>query len=164
MRWIETAGGPFVLVAINDAPSWTGYRGDYEHACAVDGVTGVVGFGDIGTKKTALVIWDEPLRTAYLPERATFVQWMYADSEDWLLRLVDTEFSSAVWEDGPIVELQDVETLFDSATPGVELIESDFLEIRMEAGMYQVQTADIESGDRRAARIHRLVPMRQLPK
>ncbi|MEV0617385.1 Imm21 family immunity protein [Nonomuraea sp. NPDC050404] len=157
MKWIETTGGPFALVALDDVPLWTGHRGDYQRACEVDGVTGLVGFGAPEHRRTALILWDEPLRTAYLPEHQAFVQWMYADSEGELLQMVNSQISSAMWEGGPSIEVRGKVVLFDAAMPGAELTSGDSLEIQMRCEVYRVRTADIEPGGRQAARVHQLI-------
>lgn len=157
MKWIETTGGPFVLVALDDVPLWTGHRGDYQRACEMDGATGLVGFGDPEHQRTALVLWDEPLRTAYLPEHQAFVQWLYADSEDELIQMVNSHISSVAWEDGPSIDVRDTAILFDASRPGTELASGDSLEIQLGRGVYRVRTADIEPGERQAARVHQLI-------
>ncbi|SDR03936.1 Immunity protein 21 [Thermostaphylospora chromogena] len=157
MKWIETAGGPFVLVNLDDVPLWRGCEGDYQQACEVDEITGLVSFGDPERQRIALVFGDEPLSTAYLTEHQAFVQWLYADSEEELIEMVDSQISLAVWECGPSVEIRGAAILFDAAIPGMELASDDFLEIRLRAGSYRVRTADIEPGGREAARVHQLV-------
>jgi hypothetical protein len=157
MRWIETAGGPYVLIALDDVLLWTGYQGDYQQACEVDGVTGIVEFGASEHRRMALVLWDEPLRTAYFPEHRSFVQWIYASSEEVLIRMVDSQISSAAWEDGPSIEIRDTVVLFDAAIPGLELNSSDSLEVQLSRGVYRIRTADIEPGGGQAARVHQLV-------
>lgn len=162
MKWIETAGGPFVLVALDDVSLWSGYKGDYQKACEVDGVVGIVGFGSPGYQRTALVLWDEPLRTAYMPEHQTFVQWLYADSEGEMVEMVNSRILSAAWKEGPSIEVCGTAALFDASIPGAELTSVDFIEIQLERGVCRVQTADIEPGGRQAARVHQLVPEKQV--
>ncbi|MFC4007792.1 Imm21 family immunity protein [Nonomuraea purpurea] len=157
MKWIEATGGPFVLVALDDVSLWTGHRGDYQQACEVDGATGFVGFGDPERQRTALILWDEPLRTAYLPEHQAFMQWLYADLEDELIQMVNSQISLAAWKDGPSIGVRDTVILFDAAMPGIELTSDDSLEIQLRRGVYRVRTADIESGGRQAARVHQLI-------
>ncbi|MEO3809908.1 Imm21 family immunity protein [Sphaerisporangium sp. B11E5] len=155
MKWIESAGGPLVLVSWDDVSMWSGYEGDYEAACAVKDLTGVVRFGDEVDGKSALVIWGEPLATAYLADEKILVQWMYADTEDDLLRMVGHELSAAVWQEGPSITLAHRLVLFDAAVPGDELNADDVLEVELASGVYQIQTTDVASG-RRAARLYRL--------
>lgn len=145
-----------MLIALDDIALWTGHRGDYQQACEVDTATGIVHFGDHVRQRTAIVLWDEPLRTTYLPDHKAFVQWLYSDSEDELIQMVDSQIPLTVWEGGPSIEVRDRIVLFDAATPGVELISSESLAIQLECGIYRIRTADVESGNRQGARVHQL--------
>jgi hypothetical protein len=157
MKWIESAGGPLVLVSRDDATTWSGYEGDYEIACAVEDLAGVIQFGRDGDGKVALVIWGEPLMTTYLADENMLVQWIYADTEDDLLRMVDNKLPTADWQHGPSITLAHSLVLFDAAIPGGELDLADILEVQLEPGSYRIHIADVASNDRHAARLHRLV-------
>ncbi|MGW0184621.1 Imm21 family immunity protein [Streptomyces sp. NPDC003362] len=52
---------------------------DYDRACALDHLTGVITVGENGAQ--ALALADEPATSCYLPERRTFLRWLTADSE-----------------------------------------------------------------------------------
>jgi len=91
---------------------------DYDRACELDGLAGVIAVG--GNGRQGLVLADEPARTCYLPENQTFVRWLGAESEADLIEsakellddpTVDWE-ECGTWEtDGPAV-------LMDSVTAG----------------------------------------------
>jgi hypothetical protein len=157
MKWIEPAGGPLVLVSRDDASTWSGHEGDYEAACAVEDLAGVIQFGSDNDGKLALVIWGEPLMTTYLADDNILVQWICADTEDDLLRMIDNELPTADWEHGPSIKLAHRLVLFDAAVPGGELNLADVLEVQLEPGIYRVHTTDVASDDRHAARLYRLV-------
>jgi hypothetical protein len=101
MGWIESAGGPLVVIPRSMSGEWKGIAGDdYNEACRVENYLGLVArkWGDI------LVLGDEPLRTAVVSrsEGPAIVRWMYAPNEDQLLRVAAT---------ANLDELRPVETL-----------------------------------------------------
>jgi hypothetical protein len=140
----------------SDVSLWSGYRGHSQDADEISEVTATLDVGSRGNPAPALVIGDEPLRTTYVPELHSLVQWLYADAEDELLQFVHEEAGGANWESGADVNFEGNVVLFDSAIPGDELAGEEFLEIRMDSGVYRIMTADIES-ERTGARVHRFV-------
>ncbi|MFO7252741.1 MAG: Imm21 family immunity protein [Actinomycetes bacterium] len=160
MKWLETTGGPFVLMARDDVPHWTGHKDDYWNLIELEDVTSVIEFGPEDRRRSAFVLADEPLRTTWLPEYQTFLQWRYAESEAALLEMVRSRFADAEWADGPSLELAGPAVLFDAATPGEDLNPDDKIEIRLDRGTYRLCTADLEPGRGAAARLHRLVLQR----
>lgn len=94
---------------------------DYDRACAVDDLAGVITVGESGAQ--ALVLADEPATSCYLPERRVFLRWLAADSEAGLKAAAEAVLADLAteWEecgtwlsDGPAV-------LMDSAEEGSEL-------------------------------------------
>ncbi|MFJ4572546.1 Imm21 family immunity protein [Streptomyces sp. NPDC088846] len=58
-------GGPFLVVPHAALSHWTGTEGDYDRACEMTDLVGVLELPD---EAEAFVLGDEPLPTAYLPE------------------------------------------------------------------------------------------------
>lgn len=94
---------------------------DYDRACAVDDLAGVITVGENGAQ--ALVPADEPATSCYLPERRAFLRWLAADSEAALKAAAEAVLADPATEwdecgtwvsDGPAV-------LMDSAEAGPEL-------------------------------------------
>lgn len=94
---------------------------DYDRACAVDDLAGVIAVGESGAQ--ALVLADEPATSCYLPEHGAFLRWLAADSEAGLKAAAEVVLADPAtsWEecgswvsDGPAV-------LMDSAEAGSEL-------------------------------------------
>ncbi|MEU1119885.1 MULTISPECIES: Imm21 family immunity protein [unclassified Streptomyces] len=131
--WVESMGGPLIVVPVSALPSWGGCTGsglmagdatdpdDYDRACAVDDLAGVILIDENGMQ--ALVLADEPATSCYLPQHRAFLRWLSADSEAGLRAAADTVLAdpATVWEecgtwasDGPAV-------LMDSAEAGSDL-------------------------------------------
>ncbi|MEV5947749.1 Imm21 family immunity protein [Streptomyces sp. NPDC051993] len=126
-------GGPLIVVPVSALASWGGCTesgllagdatapDDYDRACAVDDLAGVIPIDVNGAH--ALVLADEPTTTCYLPQHRAFLRWLAADSEAGLRAAADTVPAdpATVWEecgtwasDGPAV-------LMDSAEAGSDL-------------------------------------------
>ncbi|GGQ93560.1 hypothetical protein GCM10010195_56830 [Kitasatospora griseola] len=134
--WVESMGGPLVVVPVSALARWegctpggeilgaTGRRDDYDRACAVTDFAGVVDLHG-SDSVSALVLGEEPSDTCYLPERTAFVRWLAADSAAALLDAAQSVLvdPATPWEecgtwitDGPAV-------LMDSAVAGRNLVE-----------------------------------------
>ncbi|WP_322987311.1 Imm21 family immunity protein [Phaeacidiphilus oryzae] len=83
-------GGPLIAVPVSALDAWAGGTlhglviggaapDDYDRACTVDGLAGVIAVGDGPAQ--ALVLADEPATSCYLPEHRAFLCWLAADSE-----------------------------------------------------------------------------------
>ncbi|MFK0099792.1 Imm21 family immunity protein [Streptomyces sp. NPDC091040] len=131
--WVESLGGPLVVVPVSALASWDGCTesgliagdatapDDYDRACAVDDLAGVIPLDEEGAQ--ALVLADEPATSCYLPQHRTFLRWLAADSEAGLRAAADMVLAdpATVWvecgtwaSDGPAV-------LMDSAEAGSDL-------------------------------------------
>jgi hypothetical protein len=117
--WVESSGGPLVMLPSRLASAWEGSKtNEYADACAVDDYVGVVArrWGKV------IVLNDEPLRTTVLRTASgvVVVRWMYAPSADELLARATlfeadsapvVERCSAVFGDEPY-------WIIDGARPG----------------------------------------------
>lgn len=131
--WVESMGGPLIVVPISALARWRGCTqsgmtvgsgevlDDYDRACEVEGLAGVISVGEKGAQ--ALVLADEPASSCYLPEHRAFVRWLAASSETDLIAAAQRVLADPAtpWEecgtwttDGPAV-------LMDSVTAGNEL-------------------------------------------
>jgi hypothetical protein len=126
-------GGPLIVVPVSALAAWHGCTlggvmagdataaDDYDRACAVDDLAGVITVGETGAQ--ALVLADEPATSCYLPEHRAFLRWLAADSEAGLKAAAEGVLADPAteWEecgtwvsDGPAV-------LMDSAEAGSDL-------------------------------------------
>ncbi|MER5312789.1 Imm21 family immunity protein [Streptomyces sp. NPDC002773] len=129
-NWVESMGGPLVVVPVTVLRGWggcteegtilggTGESDDYDLACAVEGLAGVIGDG-----ANVLVLADEPATTRFLPERLAFVRWLGADSEEELVAAAEAllDAPDTSWEECGIWETDGPAVLMDSAEAGADL-------------------------------------------
>lgn len=126
-------GGPLIAVPVSALAAWRGGTeggiaggdgntpDDYDRACEVDELAGVIEVGRGGAQ--ALVLADEPATSCFLAEQRVFLRWLGADSEADLIAAAGVALadSTTPWEqcgtwvtDGPAV-------LMDSAVAGADL-------------------------------------------
>lgn len=162
--WIESTGGPLVLVAASACAEWTGVgpstveRGttDYARSCAVDDEIGVLSLG----KVQALVIGDEPDSTALLPaEGALFVlRWKWAPSEEALVSALVGALEHLPFEEcGSFRTEPGRHVLFDSACPGAH--PDAMIGVDLGAAEYVLGTASFQPSPDIGVLIHRLRPV-----
>ncbi|MFR0354065.1 immunity 21 family protein [Streptomyces sediminimaris] len=147
LEWVESGGGPLVAVPETVLPFWAGADGeenasDYDRACEVDGVVGLLPVGD----SAALVLGEEPASTAFLPAHGTFVRWCAAHSEDELLAGVPAALAAAEWGDEVHWDVPGPVLLFDSAWPGDQTERTDSLRVELAPGRYAVRAANARPG------------------
>ncbi len=136
--WVESTGGPLVLVPRRHASKWRGIEtDDYIDACAVDSYLGVVSrpWGE------AVVLGDEALRTTAITRGADvlLVRWMYAPSSDALTEAARgfRAPSRLAVEYARISFLDEPYLIIDSAAVGDG---APGLNLRVPAGLREVNT------------------------
>ncbi|MEU2134064.1 Imm21 family immunity protein [Streptomyces sp. NPDC018352] len=157
LTWLETEGGPFIVVPRTTLPHWSGREGDYDRACEVMDLLGILELPD-GAE--ALVLGDEPLSTAYPPELRALVRWCYAESEEGVADIVRAGLPTAEWDEGPVLSITGELVMFDAAYFGTEagtLTDSTVLELG--AGRYRVDSASIEPDQLTSFHVHRFVEL-----
>ncbi|MFB6440147.1 Imm21 family immunity protein [Streptomyces sp. NPDC056411] len=159
-KWIESTGGPFVIVSDAHAALWQGIEGDdYDEACLVEDYLGRVEFGPDAQKVPAIVVADEPLPATFLSEFQCVLQWSYAPSEEVLIDGARSSFDRIDdWHQGPALDVHGQLIMFDATVPGHSLEQVEVLPISLPAGRYQFYTADFEVGDDVAGRLHAVRP------
>ncbi|MFI5476710.1 Imm21 family immunity protein [Streptomyces cacaoi] len=157
LTWLETEGGPFIVVPRTALPHWSGTEGDYDRACEVMDFVGVLALPD---EAEALVLGDEPLTTAYLPEYRVLVRWCYAESEDGVADFIRAGLPTAEWEEGPVLSTTGELVMFDAAYFGTEVgTLTDSTALELAAGRYRVDSASIEPDQLTSFRVHRFVEL-----
>lgn len=126
-------GGPLIVVPESSVNAWggctedgsvvgdAGGRDDYDRACEVEDLAGLITVGASGA--TALVLADEPAKTSFLPKELMFVRWLAADSEDELFEGVEAVLADpdTEWEDSGLWVTDGPAVLMDSAEAGADL-------------------------------------------
>ncbi len=136
LKWVETAGGPFALLAREDLPKWAGCFGklslvtgkfvleenltysDQTHYDSVGAFKRLIGEAIIDGIQV-LILGDEPAITAWVPFTANqgglLIRWIYANEEEAIINRLD-KIPTKGWEYETKVELESEEyVLFDSA-------------------------------------------------
>ncbi|MFF6996537.1 immunity 21 family protein [Streptomyces sp. NPDC008313] len=160
VEWVESGGGPLIVVPEVVLPFWSGADGDemssdYDRACDVDGAVGLVPVGDT----RALVLGDEPAATAYLPEHGVFVRWSAADSEAGLLACVPAALHSADWGPQAHWDVPGDVLLFDAAHTGPDAERAeDHVRVALAPGRYAVRAASARPAPGTSLHLVRLRP------
>lgn len=178
-RWIESTGGPLVLIADKSYQLWSGTlkrvsylenrfehaddfmdpdESDYGKACGVQDYLGVV---DVGND-FALILGDEPLLTTALETRdGRFIlaRWIYADDNLFVentLKVLKIDNINH-WELGLTFSISsDAQYLFDSASNSRLLSEGEEkLSLSIAKGSYEIWTSVYEPNEKTKLLIHR---------
>ncbi|WP_235487397.1 Imm21 family immunity protein [Streptomyces roseoverticillatus] len=132
LAWVQSMGGPLIVIPSSVVDQWGGgtedgmilgdtdVPDDYDRACGVEGLAGVIPVGEEGL---GLVLADEPATTCYLNEHNVFLRWLAAGSDTELLEAAKTSLRDPAtgWEDCGIWETDGTAVLMDSAVAGVDL-------------------------------------------
>ncbi len=162
--WVESAGGPLILLEEHLLASWRGCFSppeaandvtDYDRACGVDDYLGTIavasGYG--------LVLGDEPMRTTWwqLPEAHTgiLVRWQWAASEHDVITAL-TSLTDVIWAEAGInLHISDGNlVLFDAACVGNEVDER--VRIALAPGHYVLTTAQYTPNSSLSLLLHRV--------
>lgn len=163
MDWVFSGGGPLLLAPDAALRLWGGSDStatneagsDYERACQLKAEIASIAIGE----ETGLVIGGPPFETCWLPNKAdgggTLVRWDYGPEELDIRELIESEGALLSWtrslnfaHDGLPLRL------FDSAFPGSD-IRTPSIEINLRAGLYDVESSQVEKGDEVSLKLHR---------
>ncbi|WP_055586739.1 Imm21 family immunity protein [Streptacidiphilus griseoplanus] len=131
--WVQSMGGPLIAVPVSALAKWHGCTGtgivvgsgevldDYDRACEVEGLAGVIAVGEAGAQ--GLVLADEPASSFYLAEHQVFVRWLGADSEADLIAAAQAVLADPTieWDECGIWNTDGPAVLMDSVIAGAEL-------------------------------------------
>lgn len=164
LRWIESNGGPLLLLSEELLAEWQGADGpvgsttDFERACATTQPIERIRVG----RGVGLVLGDEPLSTAWLPAESgaggTIVRLVRAADHAAAERALQEAPASASREgDMLTLPVAGRMVLFDAAHRGTDLPPTS-LEIVVRGGEYQVDTLSFQPDPGTALLLHRLAP------
>lgn len=180
LTWIESAGGPLILISDKSYNLWSGIlkrssyldnkienaddflnpdEADYGKACLIEDYLGIVDIGD----DIALVLGDEPLRTTVfhsVDNRIVIARWCYGETEESVasnLRSLDLN-SINNWEFSLALKLStSKQYLLDSACAANMLVKEndDYLLVNIKQGAYKIWTSIYEPDDKTKLIIHK---------
>jgi len=163
LQWIESTGGPLLLIEKNLLPAWCGYRfkeegvlTDYERACKVLDYVGKVRIDD----GYGLVLGEEPFATTWYqpnsPGIGLIVRWVCAENETAVINAL-YNLPDVPWEQtGVSLDLTTGDLiLFDSSLPGTDI--DDWLNLTVPRGSYSVETLHFQPDKQTSLILHRLL-------
>jgi hypothetical protein len=175
MKWVESKGGPLVVLEKELMNAWSGLRpsrpncdltndlttsaeSDYSRACAIDDYVGIISIRG----GHALVLGDEPLRTTWWPPLETtpglLVRWWSAVNESRVIELMQRS-SEASFEPRslPFTVNSREMILSDAALTGNRL-QDQGLTFELMPAVYSVETAFYRPDEKTSLWLHRLSP------
>ncbi|WP_412102926.1 Imm21 family immunity protein [Plantactinospora sp. KLBMP9567] len=175
--WVESIGGPLIVVPVSALEEWAGSTGvrsaagdaevpdDYDRACAVDGLAGAIEIG--GKGRQGLVLADEPATTSYLPQHRAFVRWLGADSAAALIKAAVTVLRDPAvewhecgfWEtDGPALLMDSVDAGSDLYVPYPEGGTPEQAPVPIAAARWRVRAVHTRVDERTSVGVVQLLP------
>jgi hypothetical protein len=157
MKWIESTGGPLILIDETLRLLWGGVDSGHSHymeACSINDYLGVVRV-DSGE---ALILGEEPLTTTWISGsqlNGALCRVAYAEtvsSAETLLRQIPDQLPSVCTVEVSIVSAQ--QAVFDAAVPGKRVTDGERLDIVLAPGRYRVETALFNPDERHSFVIH----------
>lgn len=186
LRWMESGGGPLLLVPGEYLAFWTGIKpptdgrrieakfrafpdepaSDYDRACDVEEYLGLL---DIGAGQ-GLVLGGDPCGTVWLGSTrpgdgdeggaagGILVRWVYSNSEAEAIASL-AHVPASAWRDDDLALTVGREPLYllDAAYNLDDLEGDDHLTIHLPAGTYSIATADYEPDAHTSLILHRLM-------
>jgi len=175
LQWVESAGGPLLLLpqdllgfweGVNTPPNFrnvsaefrwneTGIATDSDRACDVNDYVGLI---DVGPGK-GLVLGDEPLATTWISSPSgnggILVRCRFSESDEEIQEVLNSQLNAKSWVEGPVLTLDGSPlVLFDAAASGTR-IESRLV-AHLPKGTYRVGTLDYTPHAEVSLLLHRL--------
>lgn len=166
-QWIQSDGGPLVLMEKGSLNLWGGSLGtdnssaitDYDKACLINDYLGQLEVGSY----SALVLNDEPLRTAYWKinsEKVVFIRWRWANNEKDIIESLPEALGRDDWEQSEIqISFSTEDLILFDASYSAEEIEI-FLDLNLSRGTYYTQTLLFEPNGETSVILHLLAKIK----
>ncbi len=167
MKWIASYGGPLLLAPERALKHWSGILRDkslptdYTRACQIADYLGVIRVD----RYDIVVLGDEPLQSTLLrsgsDDTILVVRWVYANDDAsvaaYISQIPDKGFGSPA----VIFHVEDHTLyLFDSAIPGIDVLNEKHLSIEIRPNEYLVETAHFIPDEATSLIVHRMKPRR----
>jgi hypothetical protein len=161
LRWIESGGGPLILLPARLARDWSGtlppphepISGDYARAVAVAEYVGSIPVGE----GAGLVLGGDPLPATVLRVGPGLViaRWLYANSDEAALAALRNPDKLSYKPESFLFENSDETVVLMDAACSFEAA-NDCLTMQLEAGTYGIATAEYKPDKDTFFVIHRL--------
>jgi frataxin-like iron-binding protein CyaY len=163
MKWVNSAGGPLLLLDEVLLSNWRGVLGghaeqsDYERACLADDLIVPISVGN----GFGIVLNDEPLQTTWLPSekhgQSFLIRWKYAENEKSIIRHLE-QVPESIFCQEPVSFAVTCGRciLFDAALPGLDFRKGEFVELMLEPCDHEVRTGLFQPDAETSLVIHRL--------
>ena len=172
IHWIESNGGPYILMGIRAASMWRATHGisvesrdgcvdDYQCVCGIGGYAGVMHSGD----NAILVIDDLPNDLAvYLntDSEAVFVKWIGAESEEKIWAALDAEKELSFKRLDFELQITESELVIFDSSDLLDDAGENKLYLNLLPGFYSVEVLDYEPHDEMMLQLFRLRRIRAL--
>ncbi|WP_169951164.1 Imm21 family immunity protein [Microbispora sp. H11081] len=148
LTWVDTLGGPHILVPQSALPYWHGApmdssedEGDYGRACSVPGYIGLIRVGP-----AEALVKAEPSPTTFLAERKALISWVGAYSEQELVDVATEVMDAESVPEGEELTytVDEPLVLFDSVYGHDDVAPENRLVIDLAPGRYTVRAAYVE--------------------
>lgn len=164
MKWINSTGGPLIMMEAALLPRWGGNLHsaespndaltDYDRACEVNDYIGIIPQGG----RHALVLNDEPMQTACLSTADTsvlLIRWEYASDEDMVAQYARS-IPEESWEPTGLIfnVSQSPLMVFDSVYAGNEV--EDEVTIQLRPAAYAIDSVRYQPDTETSLILHRL--------
>lgn len=163
LAWLDTQGGPFVLMPAGRVHAWGGLdsaadESDFDRACEIDDYIGVIPLdgGEV------LVLGDDPFPTAFLSAPSFgggyLIRMLWGESEEAALAAVHDVPPGDWTTEGVVFDAEDGHcTMFDAVYAGDST--PTRTSFTLAPGRYAIETADVQPDESMCLLVHRLVPM-----
>lgn len=163
-EWIESTGGPLLLLEKELLPYWHGISRssatmtDYDRACKIADFVGAIKVGP----GSGVILGEEPLSTTWWQSphllNSFLVRWVCAENEE-RVRAALSSLPRDIRCEATEVKLEAFNgelILFDSACCGTDI--DDYLTIEIPRGRYAIETLHFEPNHELSLILHRFVP------
>lgn len=163
LTWIESTGGPLLLLEKSLLPYWHGSFGksstltDYDRACKIADYVETIEVGS----RFGVVLGEEPLSTTWWPSgdllSSFLVRWVFAEDEAPVREALRSLPIDIHWQPTNVrLEILDGELiLFDSSCLGTAI--DMYLTIEILPGRYNLETLHYNPNDELSLILHRFV-------
>jgi hypothetical protein len=179
LKWIDSAGGPLILISDKTVGLWSGIlkrsaylknieeeaddflvpeEADYGKACLIESYLGLLNIEN----EDVLILGDEPMLTTFFfsSDKPVLARWYYGEDEvlvDNMLLNIDLNTINN-WEFALTFNVKsNNQFLFDSASSKsmLDKQQSDYLQINIKAGQYNVSTSVFQPDNKTKLILHK---------